>query len=108
MSDKKKLSEREAKVRRILELFPEARDSDRTLTLLYHTLICGINSNAPYAEVMSTEGLPSEESLGRCRRRIQEKDESLRGTKAKEKIRLEEQVAYIEYATDREVGAING
>ena len=100
MSDKKKLSSREANVRLILERYPEARDSDRVLTLIYHTIFNGVNACAPYEEVMLNEGLPSEESLGRCRRKIQETDESLRGTKAKEKIRLLEQLAYIDYATE--------
>ena len=100
MTTKKKLSVREANVRRILEQHPEARDSDRILTLLYHETYNGVSRYDTYEAVMFDDGLPSEESLGRCRRRIQAEDESLRGSKAKEKIRIEDQRAYIEYAIE--------
>ena len=43
--------------------------------------------------------IPSIESIGRCRRRLQEKDESLRGTE-REHIRMEVQKNFIEYAKE--------
>lgn len=87
-------------VREVLERNEKARDDDRELTLRIHMNYYGINPYAPYCEVMWNEHIPSQESIGRCRRKIQEKDFDLRGSKRKEAIRMAEQEAYIEYALD--------
>lgn len=79
---------------------PRTRDNDRELTLMIHMDYYGVNPWAPYCEVMRDKKLPSQESIGRCRRKLQEKREDLRGTKGKEKVRLEEQITFIEYAKE--------
>lgn len=92
----------EAMIRPVLERKPETRDSDTELALTVWNTYYGINPWAPVCEVMRNECIPSIESIGRCRRKIQEKDETLRGSRHKEKIRMAEQERFIEYAlTDR-------
>ena len=88
----------EAMTRRILTKRPETRDSDKELALVLWNTYYGINPWAPVCEVLRNECIPSIESIGRCRRKIQEKDESLRGSKRKEKIRMKQQEIFIEYA----------
>lgn len=93
-----KLYRLEDMVRDILERNERARDDDRELTLRVHMNFYGINPYAPYCEVMWNEKLPSQESIGRCRRKIQETDFELRGSRRKEEIRMQEQETYIDYA----------
>lgn len=81
-----------------LKTFPETRDSDRLLTMRIWHDFYGINEWDPVADVMKNDKLPSIESLGRVRRKIQARDESLRGTRRKEKIRMDAQADYIEYS----------
>ena len=95
---KKRLLKLEDMVRATLICSKKARDDDRELTYQIHKVYYGVNPYAPYCEVMRNKDIPSQESIGRCRRKIQEKDELLRGSKSKEKIRIEEQEAYIDYA----------
>ena len=85
-------------VREVLIENKRARDDDRELTLNIHTKFYKINPYACYCDVMRNEDIPSQESIGRCRRKIQETDESLRGSRAKEKIRMAEQETFIDYA----------
>ena len=85
-------------VREILTENESARDDDRELTLNVHMKFYNINPYSCYCHVMRNADIPSQESIGRCRRKIQETDETLRGSKAKEKIRLAEQEMYIDYA----------
>ena len=99
-SSLKRLYKLEDMVRTILSENPRARDDDRELTLVLHTRFYNINPYSCYCELMRNDNIPSQESIGRCRRKIQEQDEALRGSRAKEKIRLEEQESYIEYALD--------
>ena len=88
----------EGKVREILEYNPKARDDDRLLTLEVWTTFYRVNPYAPVSEIMKNKHLPSQESVGRARRKLQELDESLRGSKQKEKIRMERQVEFLQYA----------
>ena len=88
----------EAMVREVLKRDPKARDDDRILTLDVWCNIFGINPWSPIAEVMRNKDLPSQESLGRVRRKIQQADESLRGSKAKEDVRIKAQADYMDYA----------
>lgn len=88
----------EEMVREILIMDERTRDDDRILALQVWTTFYGVNKWAPVKDVMTNKRLPSQESLGRCRRRLQEKDESLRGSKSKEKIRMAAQIDFIEYA----------
>lgn len=95
-----KLNTLEDMVREVLKKDPIARDDDRILTLDVWVNIFKINPWSPVAEVMRNKDLPSQESIGRVRRKIQQKDESLRGSKQKEKIRLEAQKDFLEYARE--------
>lgn len=87
----------EEQVREVLRKDPKARDDDRVLTLDVWVNVYKINPWAPICEVMRNKDLPSQESLGRVRRQIQRYDESLRGTKHKENIRLNAQADYMDY-----------
>lgn len=89
----------EAKVRLILEEVPRTRESDKELALELWTRYYRINPYAPICDVLRKDNIPSIESIGRCRRRLQEKDESLRGTE-REHIRMEVQKNFIEYAKE--------
>lgn len=88
----------EQMVRDALTECPATRDDDRLLCLYVWTKNFQISYNAPISKVMKATWLPSQESLGRVRRKIQQTDETLRGSKGKEKIRLNAQVDYTEYA----------
>lgn len=83
----------------ILRSNPSTRDSDRELTLQVW-IRCGKTPYAPMIDVFRDGSLPTPETIGRVRRKLQEKDESLRGTKRREKERLEAQLDFIEYATE--------
>ena len=93
-----KLLNLEAKVRRALEHYPSTRDDDRLLALAVWCDGFNLDPFTPIRDVMRNKSLPSQESIGRIRRKIQEQDESLRGTKYKEKVRLNAQADYMDYA----------
>lgn len=95
-----RLNRLETKVLTELKMKPCTRDDDRELALNIWLDYYGVSPWAPVAEVMHRRDIPSQESIGRCRRKIQEKYESLRGTKHKEKIRMQEQERYLEYARE--------
>jgi hypothetical protein len=88
----------EEQVRAVLKAYPKTRDDDRELTFMVYTQIYGKNPWSPMIEIMRDKDLPSQESIGRVRRKIQQTDERLRGTKKKEAIRMEAQADYIEFA----------
>lgn len=88
----------EDKVRAVLEDIPRTRDDDRELTMAVWRIFYGVNPWSPVAEVMANKTLPSQESIGRVRRMVQATEYHLRGSKAKEKIRLEAQADYLDYA----------
>ena len=94
----------EAMVREVLKRDPKTRDDDRELTLNIWMNVFGINPWSPVSEVMRNKDLPSQESIGRCRRKIQQTDESLRGSKRKEAIRMDAQIDFIEYALQDSMG----
>lgn len=93
-----KLDTLEEQVRAVLIKDPKARDDDRILTLDVWCNVYKINPWSPVKEVMRNKNLPSQESLGRVRRKIQQMDESLRGSKYKEKIRMDAQADFMDYA----------
>ena len=95
-----RLNNLEEMVRETLKRDPKSRDDDRILTLDIWVNVFKVNPWSPIAEVMRNKELPSQESLGRVRRRIQQTDESLRGTKYKEKIRLNAQADYMDFARE--------
>lgn len=95
-----RLNKLEDMVEPILRSDPKTRDSDRELTLTVWNRCYGVNPWSPICEVMRDEKLPSPETIGRVRRRLQEYDESLRGSRRREKERFEAQLDFIEYATE--------
>lgn len=82
----------------VMKVNPETRDSDKELSLKIWNVYYGINPWAPVCEVLRNDTIPSMESIGRVRRKVQEKDEALRGTRYKEKIRMSAQEDYLEYS----------
>jgi hypothetical protein len=93
-----RLTKLEDMVRTMLTYNPRTRDRDLTLAYEIWTKVYGVSPSAQICDVMEDDRLPSPESLGRVRRKIQQADPSLRGTRRKEKIRLEAQADFIEYA----------
>lgn len=93
-----RLNSLEDMVRETLKRDARARDDDRILTLDIWVNVFKVNPWSPVCEVMRNKNLPSQESLGRVRRKIQQRDESLRGSKAKEDIRMNAQADYLEYS----------
>ena len=89
-----------AKVRYILEHYPTARENDRWLIKVLYQKFYNVHFYDAFGDVVMNEKLPSFESIRRCRQKIQEEDESLRGGKESEKARLEKQVEYIEFAKE--------
>ena len=84
-------------IREVLKKDPKARDDDRILTLDVWCNVFKVNPWSPICEVMRNKDLPSQESLGRVRRKIQQTEEHLRGTKAKEQVRMDAQRDYLDY-----------
>ena len=84
-------------VRDILKANARARDDDRELSLQVWVQHFGKNPYAPMIDIMHDKSLPSQESIGRVRRQIQRYDESLRGSKRRERERLKAQADYLEY-----------
>lgn len=94
----RRLDTLEDMVKEVLTENKRARDDDRELALMVWVNYFQINPYAPLIDVMHNRKLPSQESLGRVRRKIQARDRSLRGSNHKEQIRLNAQLDYIEYA----------
>ena len=90
----------EQMVRAELEKYPCTRDSDRELTIRTWHDYFGVSYWAPVLDVMRRRDLPSQESLGRIRRKLQEKDESLRGSAEKERVRYNAQKDFMDYANE--------
>lgn len=97
----KTLMKLQDKVLEVLVRFPSTRDNDKLLygAVLAHYYNIPLGSTS-VREVLLNDKLPSLESIGRIRRKIQAEHEDLRGTKAKEKVRLNAQADYIEYANE--------
>lgn len=71
------------RVRNVLVRYPETRDSDKLLCLAIYSLGYGLKSHASSYEdlrawLLSSE-VPTFETITRARRKIQEKEEGLRG-----------------------------
>ena len=89
----------EQKVLWELENNPSTRDSDRMLTVAVYMDFYNMTGTTPYIDVMLSR-VPSYESIGRARRKIQETREDLRGKDRIERERLKNQETYIDYALD--------
>lgn len=101
----KELLNNQDRIMNILKMHPKTRDNDM---LLYLKLAAQIddeyNQNAmklPFAEVvgnMAEYHLPSFGSVGRTRRKLQEKHPELRATKTVQGFRAEREEVYRDYA----------
>ena len=84
-------------VENILRQYPGTRDNDRELISTLYGKYYSIDFYKPWGAVIRDKSLPSFESIRRCRQRLQEKDETLRGSKASEDARLDKQEEYLDY-----------
>ena len=82
----------------LLEKIPATRSSDRILVAELYSHFYGVG-NEPFWQVMEQRSdLPSYETIGRCRRKIQETNEELRAVREVEDERISRQEDFIEYA----------
>lgn len=97
----KSLQSTSALVKEILEKFPATRDNDQ---ILYYRVCEAINekaltSNFGYVLLHRKDfELPSIETVGRCRRKLQEKNPDLRASSKVEGFRAEREAEFREYA----------
>lgn len=94
MSKLKKVSQM---VREVLEQYPDTRSDDRLLIYTIYRNYYGI-VNDKFVNVIMRHDLPNFESIRRCRQKIQEECEELRGDKQTEEARMNEQVEYIDFS----------
>lgn len=86
------------KVMRVLLDNPQARSSDKVLISEVYSRFYDV-CNEPFWMVMEEmTGLPSFETITRCRRKIQEEHEELRADDPVETERINRQMDFIEYA----------
>lgn len=95
-----RLNTLENKVRTTLETYKGTRDDDKLLFVVVYERYYGVNIYAPFRSVMLDPKLPSFESIRRTRQKLQQNNESLRGSDRKEKIRLEAQKDFLDYARE--------
>lgn len=88
------------KVEEILKQYPGTRDDDRELIQVYYGKYHNIDYYTPFGAVIKNKKLPSFESIRRCRQKVQELNEDLRGSKKSEEARLAKQEEYLEYARE--------
>lgn len=97
-----KLAVVQSLVRKQLEISPATRDNDIDLYLaICEDLNPLVTKNFSFEYVMKNRdalGLPNYDSVSRCRRKIQEYDESLRASKRCDDARFESFKEYREYA----------
>ncbi len=94
----KRLYDVQKEVEALLEAHAETRDSDDAL---YFRFITSINPMLTTHDVFINRekyGLPPYESVGRARRKLQEKRPDLRGTKRIQQLRKEREAEFLEYA----------
>ncbi|MBZ0934982.1 hypothetical protein KWK86_004825 [Clostridioides difficile] len=93
----------ESKVRAVLEKDEEARNDDMLLYLKVCNSCLKDTGAMPFAEVMMQYkflGLPSFESVGRTRRKLQAEFPELAGTVRVQKLRAAQEKAYRKYAKE--------
>jgi len=92
-------------VRRILEKYPEARNSDN---ILYSYVINSYNPEALsqplgiYLRYFKDLHIPRFETAARCRRKLQEKNPNLRGSDDVRRWREEHETRFFNYAKEYE------
>ena len=84
-------------VENVLRQYPGTREDDRELIQTLYGKYYGVDFYKPWGAVIRDKNLPSFESIRRARQKLQENDESLRGSKASEDARLDKQEEYLEY-----------
>ena len=94
----KKLMTVHKMVSQVLKDTPETRNSDKLLIVEIYKRYYGIGPHQRWDEVFMRKDLPNWESIGRCRRKIQEEDETMRAVKEVADTRYENQREYIDYA----------
>lgn len=95
-----KLDTIKAQVEFILRRYPATRSDDRFLIRVLYQQFYGVHYYDSFGSVIMNAKLPSFESIRRCRQKLQEHDESLRGTKETEAARLAKQEEYIAFAQE--------
>ena len=87
-------------VEQALVAYPETRSSDDLLIVHIYRDYYGIQADKFINVLVKRKEmkLPSFESIGRARRKLQEQHEFLRGTDYTEDLRMKEQEAYLEFA----------
>ena len=93
----------EGKVKSILQKNEDARNDDMVLYLALCNLYLEDAGNMPFAQILTNHkelGLPSFESVGRTRRKLQEKYPELLGSVRMQKIRAKGEKAYRRYAKE--------
>ena len=91
----------EGKVKSILQKNGDARNDDMVLYLALCNLYLADAGNMPLAQILTNHkelGLPSFESVGRTRRKLQEKHPELLGSLRMQKLRARGEKAYRRYA----------
>lgn len=99
----KNLKTIESKVRAILEKDEEARNDDMILYLKFCNACLKGTGAMPFAEVMAQYkylGLPSFESVGRTRRKLQAKYPELTGNARVRRLRATGEKAYRQYSKE--------
>jgi len=84
-------------VENVLRQYPGTREDDRELIQTLYGKYYGVDFYKPWGAVIRDKNLPSFESIRRARQKLQENDESLRGSKESEDARLDKQEEYLEY-----------
>lgn len=93
----------EGKVKAILQRNEDARNDDMVLYLALCNLYLEDAGNMPLAQILTNYrelGLPSFESVGRTRRKLQERHPELLGSLRKQKIRAAGEKVYRKYARE--------
>ena len=93
----------EGKVKSVLQGNEDARNDDMVLYLALCNLYLENAGNMPLAQILLNHkelGLPSFESVGRTRRKLQEKYPELLGSVQMQKIRAKGEKAYRRYAKE--------
>ena len=81
------------RVRSILEVNKDTRDCDRLLiSIVWQQDSCYIEDKKEFLDMLINGGLTSPETIRRCRQRLQEENETLRGYKYKLRKQLGEEV----------------
>ena len=101
-NDMNRLKNMQDKVEFLLETYPATRDNDRLLIGAVYAHFYGVDVGCTsFKSVLLNDRLPSFESIRRVRAKVQADREDLRGTKAKEKERLEAQKDYLDYVGEK-------